>query len=88
MQVSTDGFFSSTVAKVTVIQVLPNSQALAKGLAIGDELIRVQGVQVPGNKATTLKPHMEFVAGVPKELVFRRTNGTEYEVTLTRAKSP
>lgn len=88
VQVSTDGFFSSTIAKVAVTQVSPDSQALAAGVAAGDELVKIQETTVPGNSATKLKEHMEFVPGVPKKITFKRSNGTEYEVIFTRAVAP
>jgi ABC-type sugar transport system substrate-binding protein len=83
--VNTDGFFSTTVQKVVVTNVVAESQAQASGLVVGDELVKVQGLVVPGNSATVLKPELEFMPGVPKKLVFKHGNGTEFEVTFTRA---
>jgi C-terminal processing protease CtpA/Prc len=85
MAVSTDGYFSTTIAKVTVTQVSPDSQALAAGVVAGDEIVKVQDITVPGNSATKLKEHLDFVPGVPKKLTFKRGNGTEYDVVFTRA---
>ena len=85
IQVSTDGYFSSTVAKVAVTQVSPDSQALAAGVVAGDEILKIQDITVPGNSASKLKEHMDFVPGVPKKLTFKRANGSEYEVVFTRA---
>ncbi len=85
LQVSTDGILSPKVTRAVVGQVLDNSQAKAAGLATGDELIRVDGIEVPGNGAFMLKPHMEFVPGKPKRLMFKRTDGSTYEATLTKA---
>lgn len=87
LQVSTDGIFSPKVAKAIVGHVQANSQAKAAGLSPGDELIRVEGIEVPGNDASLLKPHMEFVPGKPKRLVFRRVDGSTYETTLTKPLS-
>jgi ABC-type sugar transport system substrate-binding protein len=70
IQVSTDGYFSTTVAKVEVTQVSPGSQALAAGVAAGDEVVKIQDITVPGNSAGKLKEHMDFVPGVPKKLTF------------------
>jgi hypothetical protein len=39
---------------------------------------------VPGSQTSALKPHMEFLAGQPKKLVFRRPSGQEYETTLLK----
>ena len=85
ISVSTDGFFSSTIAKVAVTQVSPDSQALAAGVVAGDEVVKVQDITVPGNSATKLKEHMDFVPGVPKKITFKRINGTEYDVVFRRA---
>ena len=84
LQVSTDGILSPKVVKAVVGKVQDDSQAKAAGLAAGDELIKVEGIDVPGNGAFTLKPHMEFVPGKPKRLVFRRADGSTYEATLTK----
>lgn len=84
LQVSTEGLFSPKVVKAVVGQVQDGSQAKAAGLTMGDELIRVEGIDVPGNQAFTLKPHMEFVPGKPKRMTFKRADGSRYEVTLTK----
>jgi|LauGreSuBDMM15SN_2_FD.fasta_scaffold388584_2 C-terminal processing protease CtpA/Prc len=84
LKVQADGFFNPKIAKVVVERVEPGSQAQTAGLALGDELIKVQDVEVPGNDASVLKPHMEFVSGKPKKLVFRRPNGQTYEATLVK----
>ena len=88
ISVSTDGFFSTTIAKVAVTQVSPDSQALAAGVVAGDEGVKVQDITVPGNSATKLKEHMDFVPGVPKKVTFKRSNGAEYDVVFTRAPAP
>jgi C-terminal processing protease CtpA/Prc len=85
VQVSTDGYFSSTVAKVAITQVSADSQALAAGVVAGDEIIKIHDTTVPGNSASKLKEHMDFVPGVPKRITFKRANGTEYDVVFTRA---
>jgi C-terminal processing protease CtpA/Prc len=84
LHVQTDGFFNPKVVKALVKSVDADSQAQAAGLAPGDELIRVEGVIVPGSQTSALKPHMEFLAGQPKKLVFRRPSGQEYETTLLK----
>lgn len=84
LKVQADGFFNPKVTKVVVELVEPGSQAQIAGLALGDELIKVQDIEVPGTDASVLKPHMEFVSGKPKKLVFRRPNGQTYEATLVK----
>ena len=87
LEVSADGNLNPTVTKVRVTTVTQGSPAQAAGLAVGDELIRVAGVTVPGTSASVLKSHMEFVPGKPKRLAFKRADGTEYEATLTKGPS-
>jgi C-terminal processing protease CtpA/Prc len=84
LHVQADGFFSPKVVKALVQSVEPGSQAQAAGLAPGDELIRVEGIAVPGAEASVLRPHMQFVPGKPKKLAFRRPGGQEYEATLVK----
>jgi membrane-associated protease RseP (regulator of RpoE activity) len=88
ISVSTDGIFSSTIAKVAVTQVTPDSQALAAGVLAGDEIVKIQDITVPGNNAAKLKEHMDFVPGVPKKITFKRATGTEYDVVFTRVVNP
>jgi predicted metalloprotease with PDZ domain len=84
LKVQADGFFNPKVTKIVVDLVEPESQAQKAGLSLGDELIKVQDVVVPGTDASVLKPHMEFVSGKPKKLVFRRPNGQTYEAMLVK----
>lgn len=83
LQVQANGFFNPKVIKVLVNLVEPGSQAHAAGLSLGDELIRVQDLSLPGTDTALLKPHMNFVQGITKRLVFKRPNGQTYEATLT-----
>ena len=83
LKVHADGFFNPKVIKVLVNLVEPGSQAHAAGLLLGDELIRVQDLSLPGTDTALLKPHINFVQGMAKRLVFKRPNGETYEATLT-----
>lgn len=85
LNVQADGFFNPKVIKITVNQVEPGSQAQSAGLTIGDELIQVHDIEVPGAEASVLKPHIEFVKGKPKKLLFKRANGQIYEATLVKS---
>jgi len=85
VQVRTDGFLSTTVAKVLVTEVAPDSQALAAGVAAGDELVKIEETIVPGNSALKLKEPMVFVPGVPKRITFKRPTGALFEVVFVRA---
>jgi C-terminal processing protease CtpA/Prc len=84
LHIQTEGFFNPKIVKALVMAVDAGSQARAAGLAPGDELIRVEGVNVPGSETSALKPYMAFLPGQPKKLAFRRPSGQEYEATLVR----
>jgi len=84
LKVQADGIFNPKVTKIVVDLVEPESQAQKAGLALGDELIKVEDIEVPGADASVLKPHMKFVSGKPKKLIFKRVNGQIYEATLVK----
>lgn len=88
VQVLTDGFVNVTVAKIVVTQVSPDSQALAAGVAIGDEVVKIQETTVPGNSVLKLKEHMAFVPGSPKKMTFKRLTGAQYDVVFVRPAEP
>ena len=85
VQVSTSGLTKTTVAKISIIHVHPNSQALTAGVKVGDELVTIDNTSVPGNSVFKLKEHMAFVPGVPKKITFKRPTGALYEVIFVRA---
>ena len=68
-----------------IAKVDTGSQAERKGLQVGDEVLKVDGVTVPGNGVFTLRPHMKFEPGVPKRLSLKHADGTVYEAELTKA---
>jgi predicted metalloprotease with PDZ domain len=84
LKVQADGFFNPKVTRIVVDLVEPDSQAQKAGLALGDELIKVEDIEVPGTDASVLKPHIKFISGKPKKLVFKRVNGQIYEATLVK----
>jgi predicted metalloprotease with PDZ domain len=84
LKVQADGIFNPRVTKIVVDLVEPESQAQKAGLALGDELIKVEDIEVLGADASVLKPNMKFVAGKPKKLIFKRVNGQIYEATLVK----
>ena len=84
LKVLADGIFNPKVTKIVVDLVEPESQAQKAGLALGDELIKVEDIEVPGTDASVLKPHIKFISGKPKKLVFKRVNGQIYEATLVK----
>lgn len=83
MKVAASGIFVQTITAITVTSVDPGSQALEAGIKAQDELVRVNGVQVPGTKALDLRPHLQFPPGVPVKVQFKRGDGTLVDAVLT-----
>jgi ABC-type sugar transport system substrate-binding protein len=49
LKVQADGFFNPKITKIVVDLVEPESQVQKTGLTLGDELIKVEAIEVPGN---------------------------------------
>ncbi len=88
VKVMTDGLLSQTISRIEVTKVSPGSQAQAAGVAVGDEVVKVDDIVVPGANALKLKAHMDFQPGVPKKIGFKHPNGVVYVATFTRAADP
>ena len=84
IEVDTDSLFGGKVNRIVVTKVAPESQAKAAGVTAGDEIVQLEGKVVQGVEAKALKPHMEFVPGKSKRIGLKRTDGSLYEVTLTK----
>lgn len=82
------GIFPPTLASVTVDGVEPKSPAAEKSIAVGDEIIQVENTEVPGHKASELKPLMQKQVGEVLHLKLKRANGETYSVSLVAAKHP
>jgi C-terminal processing protease CtpA/Prc len=84
-----EGFFLNPILRaVTVDTVEARSPAAEKGIAIGDEIIRLENTNVAGHRALELRPLMQKVVGEPLHLILKRPNGETYSVTLVAAKKP
>lgn len=88
VKVITDGLLSQTISRIEVTKVSPGSQAQAAGVAVGDEVVKVDDIVVPGTNALKLKAHMDFQPGIPKKIGFRHPNGVVFVATFTRAADP
>ena len=82
------GLFNPTVHSVVVQAITPSTPAAGQKIAIGDEIVEVEGVSVPGRKANELKPLIEKKVGEVVHLRLKRANGENYSVTMTAVKRP
>ncbi|MEN3371248.1 MAG: hypothetical protein V7609_3391 [Verrucomicrobiota bacterium] len=88
LKVAADGFFNPTVISITVESIAPHSPAAEQHIAVGDQIIQVENTEVPGHKASELKPLMQKQAGETIRLRLKRQAGETYSVTLTAVKAP
>ncbi|MEY2506011.1 MAG: hypothetical protein QOH01_340 [Verrucomicrobiota bacterium] len=84
-----EGFFLNPIlASATVDVVQPKSPAAEKGIAVGDEVLQIEGTDVPGTRALKLRPLMQKEVGQTLHLKLKRANGETYSVALVAATPP
>jgi len=88
LKVAGEGFFNPTVKSITVDSIAPRSPASEQHMAVGDEIIQIEGTAVPGRKASELKPLMQKQVGETIHLRLKRPAGEFYSVTLMAVKKP
>lgn len=89
LEIAGEGFFlNPTVRSVKVASVVPQSPAAAQAIAAGDEIVQVENTDVPGRKASELKPLIQKHPGESLHLKLRRKSGETYSVTLVAVKEP
>jgi C-terminal processing protease CtpA/Prc len=89
LEIAGQGFFlNPTVRAVRVVSVVPKSPAAEQSIVAGDEIIQVENTEVPGRKASELKPLIQKPPGESVHLKLKRRNGETYSVTLVAAKPP
>ena len=86
--VKAGGMINPTVKSVTVQSVQRGTPAAEQPISVGDEIVEVEGVSVPGRKANELKPLIEKKVGELVRLRLKRSNGEIYSVTMTAVKRP
>ena len=87
-KVSADGIFNPTVTSVKVSSIEAHSPAAEQSVAVGDEIIQIEATEVPGHKASELKPLMQKAVGETIHLRLKRPAGQIYSVTLIAVKRP
>jgi C-terminal processing protease CtpA/Prc len=89
VSVKGSGFFlNPTVESVIIESVVPKSPAAQHAIAVGDEVVQVEGTSVPGRKANELKPLMKKEAGQVLHLRLKRASGEIYSANITAVKRP
>ncbi len=82
-QVETEGFFANPVLKrVWVQRVGTGLPPAAQAVAVGDELLELEGRTVVGARAWAMKSLMDVPPGTPLRLRLKRPDGEVYSTTL------
>jgi C-terminal processing protease CtpA/Prc len=71
-----------------IIQVTPGSPAADAGLRVGDLLVEIGGVAVPGATPAALRPAMARAVGETLHVKIRRGGGPPYPVSLVGVARP
>lgn len=83
------GFFlNPTVKSATITKVVANSPAAEQKLAVGDEIVEVEGRAVAGSKAKEIQPLMQKSVGGTLHLRLKRKSGQLYSAALVAAPQP
>ena len=78
LAVETDGFFSTTLKKVTITAVKPGLPAEKAGLQVGDEIVAADDVPIAGTPGSKLSALMDGVKpGDHLKLRVHRTSGEQ-----------
>lgn len=59
LSIETDGFFSTTLKKVTITAVKPGAPAEKAGLQVGDEVVAANDIPIAGTPGSKLSGVME-----------------------------
>jgi C-terminal processing protease CtpA/Prc len=81
-------FWSPVLASASISLVAPDSPTAKSGITLGDTLIEIEGLLIPGAKDEHLKKIKAILekdarVGDQLHLKLRRNTGQEYSVTLT-----
>lgn len=80
--ISVNGVFSPTLVAVKIAKVNPNSAADKAGMKIGDEIIEIDGHQVPGAKASDIQQLMVKEVGQTVAMKLKRENGEVFSLKM------
>lgn len=87
--ITTDGIFNPTVQSAKIVKVFEGLPAAKAGLAVGDEVLEVDGQRIPGATAHELAPLTKGKkVGESVALVFARPGKGHYTVELVAVTRP
>jgi C-terminal processing protease CtpA/Prc len=81
-------FANPVVESITLTKVVPGSPAAQKGLAVGDQVMEIEGVAIAGRKPTELQHLTQKSVGQSMRLRLKKTNGKSYAVVMVGIARP
>jgi C-terminal processing protease CtpA/Prc len=82
-EVETDGFFSTTLKRITIVSVVPGAPAQQAGLQAGDEVEAINDLPVPGTSGLKVKEIVEATKpGDHLRMKVKRADG-EHVIDIT-----
>ncbi|MEJ7746416.1 MAG: PDZ domain-containing protein, partial [Luteimonas sp.] len=89
MSVTGSGFsLNPTVKRIRIASVVPGTPAAVNGIAVNDEIIKLEGVAIAGRKAKELKALASRDVGQTLNLELKRPDGKVYRRSLVAIKRP
>ena len=89
LSIKTSGFMlNPTLERINIVGVAPGSPAATNGVAVNDEILKMEGVAIAGRKAKELKSLAARDVGQTLNLEMKRPDGSVYRVSLVAVKRP
>lgn len=82
LDVTVSGFFSPEVSKAVIKSVVAESPAEQAGLSVGDEVLAIEGCEIPGCSAKNAKASFNKEAGDVLVLKMKKPNGEVYQADV------
>lgn len=82
LDVVVQGFFSPEVKQATVKSVRGGTLAESEGVKAGDQLLAINGCEIPSCPASTAKAHISQPIGTMVNFQFKQENGQQYSVDI------
>jgi S1-C subfamily serine protease len=76
------------VESVKLLKIVPGSPAAQKGIAVGDQVMEIDGVVIAGRKVKELQPLTQKSVGQSMRLRLKKPNGKSYTVVLVGVARP
>jgi C-terminal processing protease CtpA/Prc len=88
MSIDAEGILNPKLRSIKIDKIFPGSPAAKAGLAVGDSILEMAGIEVAGAKADVLKAAIQKSVGETLRLKIRHGADAPHEVSLIAAPKP